>query len=115
MAISAASGEGVAELMKGVFDMLVAAAPRPPEPEVAEKVFRPQPRGDGVSVTRDADGFRVSAPTLKRIVDGADLSDSQVRLQIRRRLGRLGVNRALKNAGAVDGDRARCGDFEWEY
>ena len=113
VAISAASGEGVAELMRRAFEMLVAATPV--EPEVAEKVFRPQPAGEGVSVERDGDGFRVTAPALERIVARADLSDSTVRLQIRRRLGRLGINRALSKAGVAVGDRVRCGDFEWEY
>ncbi|MEE8353961.1 MAG: GTPase ObgE [Dehalococcoidales bacterium] len=112
-AISAATGEGVSELMRRAFDMLAAAPPA--GFEVTEKVFRPQPRGDGVAVERDADGFRVAAPELERLVARADLSDTAVRLQLRRRLGRLGVNRALKKAGAVDGDRVRCGDFEWEY
>ena len=113
VAISAASGEGVADLMRRAFEMLAAATPV--EPEVAEKVFRPQPRGDGISVERDGDGYRVTAPALERIVARADLSDSAVRLQIRRRLGRLGINRALSKAGVGDGDRVRCGDFEWEY
>ena len=112
-AISAASGEGVAELMRRAFDMLEAAPPT--ESVVAERVFRPQPRGDVVAVERDEDGFRVAAPALERLVARADLSDAAVRLQLRRRLGRLGVNRALKTAGAVDRDRVRCGDVEWEY
>jgi len=111
--ISAASGEGVDELMQRAFDILKAIPPI--EFEVTEKVFRPRPHGDGVTVERDEDGFRVAAPALERLVARADLSDAQVRLQLRRRLGRLGVNRALAKAGAVDGDRVRCGDFEWEY
>ncbi len=113
VAISAANGEGVAELMQRTFEML--ATTTPVEPEVKEKIFRPSPPGDGISVERDGDGFLVTAPALERIVARSDLSDSAVRLQIRRRLGRLGINRALNKAGVAIGDRVRCGGFEWEY
>ena len=114
LAISAASGEGVTELMRQAFEMLEASAPV--VIEVDEKVFRPQPQSDGVSVERDETGvFLVKAPALERLVARADLGDSAVRMQLRRRLGRLGINRALLKAGADDGDRVRCGDFEWEY
>lgn len=114
LVISGATGEGVAELMKQAFDML--AVVEPVEIEVTEKVFRPKPQGDGVTVERDEDGvFIVKAPALERLVARADLGDSSVRLQLRRRLGRMGINRALLRAGADDGALVRCGDFEWEF
>ena len=116
--ISAASGEGVAELMAAAMEMLgqvaakVEAGEKVPKPK---KVFRPQPRGVGTIVHREGDTFVLLEPELERIVARVDMSIPEVRWQLQQQLVRLGVSKALQRAGVKPGDKVRCGDFEWEW
>lgn len=111
--ISAATGEGVAELMAETLKMLQSVsdeaitAPR--------KVFRPQPKGISPSVYKEGDTYVVVAPELERIVGRTDMTNPRVRWQLRRQLNRLGVSKALEKAGVKPGDRIRCGNLEWEW
>jgi len=111
--VSAATGEGVSELMSEAMKRLGEIG------EVVEKahrkVFRPQPKGEGVSVHKEGDVFVVVAPELERIIARVDMSSPGMRWELERQLARLGVNRALKKAGAKRGDKVRCGEMEWEY
>jgi len=113
MAVSAVTGEGVTELMIRAHDMLKQAGDTHSEPPA--RVFRPGPRGTGVVVSKDGDTFVVEAPALERLIARSDIADSTVRWQLNQQLERLGVNRALKKAGAVAGDKVRCGEMGWEW
>ena len=114
--ISAATGEGVPELMAEVVKMLSrAAVDREGGGKVAEKVFHPQPRGSGATVRKEGDIFVVVAPELERIIARVDISQPAVYSQVRRQLDRLGVSRALRQVGAKPGDKVRCGNSEWEW
>jgi Obg family GTPase CgtA-like protein len=83
--------------------------------EVPEKVFRPEPRGVRPSVRKEGDTFVVTAPVLERIIARVDTSDVEVRSQLYQQMEKQGINRVLKNTGAVPGDRIRCGEMEWEF
>ena len=113
---SAATKEGVSELMAEVMRLLgqVTAEVKAGE-KIPRKVFRPQPPGIGASVHKEGDTFVVVAPELERIVAGTDITSPGVRGQLRRRLDRLGVSKALTRAGVKPGDKIRCGNFEWEW
>ncbi|MFC1928415.1 GTPase ObgE [Chloroflexota bacterium] len=114
--ISAASGEGVTELLPEAMKMLrQAAAEVRASEKVPKAVFRPQPRGVVTSVHKEGDAFVVVAPELERIVARVDMTSPEVRWQIRRQLARLGVSKALEKAGVKPGDKVRCGNFEWEW
>jgi len=113
--ISAATGQGVYELMSGVVSLLKAAATEEAGAEAPKKVFRPRPRDAGVSVRRAGRGFVLSVPELERLVAGAGVSPSELRWQLNNQLTRLGVNRALEKAGVKPGDKIRCGNLEWEW
>ncbi len=111
--ISAATGEGVTQLMIETVNMLGKVGET--DRKVPRKVFKPQPRDEGVKVHKEEDTFVVVAPALERIVARVDMSSAQVRGQLDRQLTRLGVRRALDKAGVKPGDRVRCGDLEWEW
>jgi GTP-binding protein len=113
LAISAVTGEGIPELMAHTWSTLEHIGDT--RKEVPEKVFRPQPRGARVTVNKEGDTFVVEAPALERIIARSDVADAGVRWQINQQVDRLGVNRALKKAGVVPGDRVRCGELEWEW
>jgi len=111
--ISAATGEGVAALMKQTHDMLKKVEDARTEPHA--KVFRPGPGGRRVVVSKEGDTYIVNAPALERLIARSDIADSTVRWQLNQQFERLGVSQALKKAGAVPGDKVRCGEMEWEF
>src|SRR3970282_1351035 len=80
---------------------------------VPKTIFRPQPRSAGVSVHKEGDVFIVASLELERLTSRVGVSDPEVRRQLQRQLGRLGVSRALEAAGVKAGDKIRCGNYEW--
>jgi len=111
--ISAATGEGIPELMTETLGLLQSV----PEAgdKIVRRVFHPQPRGVAPRVHKEGDTFVVAAPELERIIAGTDMVSPQVRRELGRHLVRLGVSKALARAGVKPGDRVRCGNFEWEW
>ena len=75
-----------------------------------------RPASDEVVVVRLPDGsFEVTGRAATRAVGLSDLTDDGAIDELRRRLARLGVDRALARAGASDGDLVTIGEmaFEW--
>ena len=115
--ISAATGDGVTELMAETLKMLdeVSSQGREAEVRMPKKIFRPQPRGAGASVHKEGETFVVVAPELERIVAMSDTTSPGVQQQLKRQLTRLEVVKALEKAGVKAGDKVRCGNLEWEW
>jgi GTP-binding protein len=113
--ISAATGQGVQELMAETARVLKAATLDEGRKEPASKVFRPKPRDAGIKVSKIDDVYVLSVPELERIITGSGASASELRWQFNSQLARLGVDRALEKAGAKTGSKIRCGEMEWEW
>ena len=113
LVISAVTGEGVAELMAQAWSTLKQIGDT--REDVPEKVFRPKPRSPRVTVYKEGATFVIEAPALERIIARSDVADAEVRWQLNQQINRMGVNRALKKAGVVPGDKVRCGELEWEW
>jgi len=111
--VSAATGEGVGALMASAMRMLTEAARS--EVERPVKLFRPRPRRESTAVHREGGTFVIRAPGLGRMIVQGDPNSVSVRSQLNHQLVRLGLDRALRNAGAKRGDRVRCGELEWEW
>ena len=113
--VSAATGEGVDELMDAALRAL--AEERPPARDDAEElpVLRPQPRRPGVRVRRDGDEFVVDSPSAVRIAQVLNEDDWHARAQFYAYLTRIGAIRALEAAGVAPGDTVRIGKLEWEW
>ena len=111
--VSAATGEGVPELLDRAMQMLKQAGDS--GREVPAKVFRPRPRREAATAHKEGDTFVLHAPGLERIITRGDLASPAMRSQLNRQLVRLGLNRALAKAGARPGDKVRCGEMEWEW
>ena len=114
--VSAATGEGVAELMAEIMKVLQSviveeeSREKPPT-----KVFRPQPKGAGSKVYKEGNTFVVVAPELERIIAGTDVTGSGIHGQLKKKLVRLGISKSLEKAGVKPGDRVRCGNLEWDW
>ena len=113
--VSAASGEGVSQLMAEAMERLgqLTAEEERGGSVVPPAVFRPQPRGGAVSVRREGDTLVVAAPQLERITALVDLTNAEVRWQLKQQLARIGVDKALQKAGVRPGDKVRCGRYQW--
>ena len=114
--ISAAKGEGVADLMAEAVRMLIQVAVGVDMGgKVPQAVFRPQPRDVSFGVHKEGDSFIVVTPKLERIIARVDMTSPEVCRQFQRQLVRLGVKKALEKAGVQPGDKVRCGNFEWDW
>lgn len=112
--ISAATGQGVSELMSEAARVLKVVAVEGRGVRTPGRVFRPQPR-EGMTVCKVGDEFVLSLPELERIVAGAGVSPAELRGQLKGWLARAGVRKALEKAGVKRGDKVRCGNLEWEW
>ena len=114
--ISAATGEGVGEVMAETMKILgQVPAEVGAGKKIPLKVFRPQPRGTEPKVYKEGDTFVLVAPEIERIMTGGGVPSPGLHWQLKRQLNRLGVSKALEKAGIKPGDTVRCGDLEWEW
>ncbi|HET6478187.1 MAG TPA: GTPase ObgE [Dehalococcoidales bacterium] len=114
--VSAATGQGINELMAAVAGKLrQVEKSQPALREAPGKIFRPQPRGRGTRVRKEGETFVIQAPELERIVAMRGVTASELRALFRHLLARAGIVRELEKAGVKSGDRVRCGTVEWEW
>src|SRR6478752_5571057 len=109
--ISAVSREGLRELTFAMAAAVEAARAALPEPEATRIVLRPKAVDEsGFVVKREGDSFRVIGEKPTRWVKQTDFSNEEAVGYLADRLNRLGVERALADAGAVPGSEVLIGD-----
>jgi GTP-binding protein len=110
--ISAATGEGVRELVGQMAELVRTSREEQPAPD-AFVVLRPG--AEGFQVQREGGGFVVVGRQAERAVAVSDLTNVDALHFVQERLKRLGVDRALARAGAKEGDQVRIGGMTFEY
>jgi GTP-binding protein len=111
--LSSVTGEGVRELVGRLATIVAEARASAPAAE-AFVVHRPEP--EGVVVERQPDGsLRVLGRAAERAVAVSDLTNADALAYVQGRLRRLGVDRALRRAGAREGDVVHIGGLSFEY
>ncbi|MFW6203446.1 MAG: GTPase ObgE [Actinomycetota bacterium] len=120
-AVSAATHEGLRDLTFAMAAAVSQSRAAEPPPEPARLVLRPQPVDDsGFTVTKEGERFRVRGVKPERWVQQTDFANDEAVGYLADRLARLGVERALVDAGARPGDEVLIGSdedavvFEWE-
>jgi len=118
VAISAASGEGIARFRSALAGLLPPAEELglPPEP-AGVVVHRIDAAPDRVFVTREPDGaFRVAGRRIERLAAQTDFEVEESAERFQRDLERLGADAELRRAGIQAGDTVRVGavELEWE-
>jgi GTP-binding protein len=112
--ISAATTEGVSQLMAKAWQMLDSIAT--PQPAEAITVFRPQPRKERVTVSMKGEVFVVSSSRAEKLISRMDLQNPEARAYVKNQFTRMGVAKVLKKAGVKAGDTVRFGkeEMKWE-
>jgi GTPase len=116
---SSATGDGVDELKRTLFDAVPAdTAPADPvEPELADYlVYRPAPAARRrFRILRDSGTLRVAGRDLERRAEGLDPDDDADVAALAGELEELGVERALRDAGARPGDDILVGAHRFTF
>lgn len=110
--ISAVTGDGVDGAIHAVADLVDEAERAAPE---RKGFVLHRPLGPAFTIRREADAWRIEGIAAGRAVSFSDLTNPEAADMAARRLARLGVDTALDEAGAVEGDEVRIGDLSFEY
>ncbi|WP_035300248.1 GTPase ObgE [Brevibacillus thermoruber] len=117
--ISAATRQGVQELMHAVADLLETLPDKPTVEEVAEVeervVFRAEKEPEPFEISRDNEVYVVSGEKIEKLVRMTNLNSYDSVQRFARMMRSMGVDEALRRRGAKDGDTVRIGDFEFEF
>jgi GTPase len=114
--ISAASGEGLPQLVQAVWqvlDQLAAQEKETPAVDQAQTVIRPRPVYKSTQVQRRGSGYILVDPVLEKMLDQLDMDNPDDLNDFNQTLERLGINKTLKSAGAHSGDTVITGNQEW--
>ena len=119
--ISSVTHQGVSELMGKTADLVEEVAKeeaeKPAEIKVAEKEYvYKKPEDDGFKVERTGEhSFVVTGNKLERLVQRTNLDHTDGIMLLARKLKRMGVDDALREKGAVNGDDVSIADFTFEF
>ncbi len=116
LAISADAGDGLIALRELLADLLPDAAGLAAEPEpTGVVVHRLTAAGDGFTLEREGDAFRVRGRRIERVAVQTNFEVEESAERFQRDLDRLGIDGALRRAGVQPGDTVRIGKvaFEW--
>ena len=110
--VSSITGDGLERLMHVVADAVAEQVREAPD-RPGYMLHRPLDRG--FEVRREGEGWVVSGRAAERAVNLSDLTLPEAADFAARRLGRIGVDAALHEAGAKRGDDVRIGDLTFTY
>lgn len=119
--ISAATGEGVIDLLRAAAAILDALPVQEKTvPQETMPVFRPKPDEDAFTVEREPDDdgtqvYRVRGIKVERVAQMTNWSQDEGVQRTHRVLQAMGVNDALRSAGIREGDFVRIGNIEVEW
>jgi GTP-binding protein len=114
--ISAATREGVRELLFAVADLLDQQPEQPLEEESGSgyKVYRSREPEDPFVIRRENEVFVVEGERVERLVAMTNFAYHDSVRRLARILREMGVEEALREKGAKEGDTVRIGGMEFE-
>ncbi|TLS39253.1 GTPase ObgE [Pseudalkalibacillus caeni] len=117
--ISAATRAGMQEMLFAVADLIEKTPEFPLEDEEQKETrvtYRLESDKPQFDITREPDGtFVVSGANLERLFKMTDFSREDNVRRFSRQLRGMGIDEALRERGAEDGDTVRIMDFEFEF
>ena len=111
--ISAASGEGIDELMNRVTQVL-KELPKEELVETEEKiVYTLSEDKDEFTVRRDGNDYIVEGPAAERLMGRVNIGDNESMHYFQKSIRQLGIEDKLKKMGIKEGDTVKF--LEWEF
>lgn len=117
-AVSAATGESIDALILRVGDMvheLRARAVAQAASEIEARYVHQRSDDREFHVVRENDGWRVIGKGIERMVIMTELGNEEALAFLQKRLVKAGVEKALEQAGAVDGDEVSIAGATFEF
>jgi GTP-binding protein len=116
VAISADEGDGLDELRAAVADLLpdLEGLEAPPDP-AGVVVHRLEAAGDGYTIEREDEAFRVRGKRVERLTNQTNFDNEESAERFQRELVRTGIDAALRKAGIRQGDQVRIAAYELEW
>lgn len=116
--ISAVTKEGLKELLFAIAEKLETIPKQAPTMEQSEQkvVYRYHEKKAPFEITREPDGaFVLSGERIEKLFKMTDFTRDEAVQRFARQLRGMGVDQALREKGAKDGDTVRLLDFEFEF
>ena len=112
--ISAATGEGIKELMTRVSELLKELPKEELIEETEERVVYTLKEDKDEFDVEVIDGeYIVSGPAVERLMGRVNIQDNESMHYFQRQLNELGIEARLKNMGIKEGDTVKI--LEWEF
>ena len=112
--ISAATGEGISELMKYVSATL-KTLPKEDLIEIADKKVYTLKDKDEYTIQKVDDKFVIKGESVEKVMRRVNIADNESLYYFQKSLDNLGVNQKLKEMGIKEGDIVQIGDYELEW
>ena len=117
MPISAVTGEGLTKLLYLTYQLLEDAiqAEDDQEAEPQTGMFSHKDDRRSFEVTKDGPVYVLTGKAVRRTIVMTDMENDQAVMMLHRRLKRMGVIKALTEAGAKDGDTVVVDNVEFTF
>lgn len=112
--ISAATGEGVSELVKYVSSVL-KTLPKEDLIEITDRKVYTLNDDDEYTIEREDGKFVIKGEAVEKIMRRVNISDNESLYYFQKSLDNLGVNEKLKKMGIKEGDIVKIADYELEW
>ncbi|MBX0315061.1 GTPase ObgE [Planococcus glaciei] len=119
--ISALSRKGLSSLLHAIADLLEVTEEFPLIDEEADEsesivLYKHESEADGFDITRDPDGaYVLSGYAIERLFKMTDFSREDSIRRFARQMRGMGIDDALRERGAENGDTVRLLEFEFEF
>ena len=112
--ISAATGQGISELIKHVSEVL-KTLPKEDLIEIVDKKVYTLEDKDAFTIKKEKDMFIVEGEAVEKIMRRVNIEDNESLYYLQKSLEQLGLNEELKQAGIKTGDIVKIADYELEW
>ena len=112
--ISAATNEGISELIKHVSDIL-KTLPKEDLIEIVDKKVYTLEDEESYTIEKEAGMFVIKGEAVERVMRRVNIADNESLYYFQKSLDELGVNQKLKEMGVKEGDIVKIDDYELEW
>lgn len=117
--VSAATGEGLKELLYATVELLEQVEREQPVQEVHEqpserKIYRSREEKPAFTIRKENEIYVVEGERIETLVQRTNFSYHDSVMRFARIIRQMGVEDALRKRGAEDGDTVRIGEMEFE-